>query len=182
MRISQLAERTGVPASTLRFYESAGLLPAERTPAGYRRYGEDAVERLAFIGAAKQLGLPLEEIGELLGVWEPGACKEVKADLRPRIAARIADAEGRTAELTAFTASVRRSLEHLEALPDRSSRCDPQCAFLAPGAVPGGAHAPGSRPCRSRAVADRTGGLFPDRRRFRRAGRPVAASPGRRLA
>ncbi|MDG9719768.1 MerR family DNA-binding transcriptional regulator [Streptomyces sp. DH24] len=45
-RISQLAERSGVPATTLRFYEDAGLLPADRTPAGYRVYGEDAVERL----------------------------------------------------------------------------------------------------------------------------------------
>ncbi|MER8161341.1 MerR family transcriptional regulator [Streptomyces sp. NPDC094472] len=43
-RISQLAERAGVPATTLRFYEGAGLLPADRTPAGYRVYGEDAVE------------------------------------------------------------------------------------------------------------------------------------------
>ncbi|WP_244318556.1 MerR family DNA-binding transcriptional regulator [Streptomyces brevispora] len=50
MRISQLAERSGVPATTLRFYETAGLLPAERTPAGYRLYGQDAVDRLAFIG------------------------------------------------------------------------------------------------------------------------------------
>ncbi|MFJ8923786.1 MerR family transcriptional regulator [Streptomyces sp. NPDC102415] len=83
MRISQLAERSGVPATTLRFYEGAGLLPADRTPAGYRVYGEDAVERLAFIGAAKHLGLSLEEIGELLGVWEAGACRDVKADLRP---------------------------------------------------------------------------------------------------
>lgn len=58
MRISQLAERSGVPATTLRFYEGAGLLPADRTPAGYRSYDEDAVERLAFIGAAKRLGLP----------------------------------------------------------------------------------------------------------------------------
>ncbi|MFD5036597.1 MerR family DNA-binding transcriptional regulator [Streptomyces sp. NPDC058377] len=45
MRISQLAERSGVPATTLRFYAGAGLLPADRTPAGYRVYGEDAVER-----------------------------------------------------------------------------------------------------------------------------------------
>ncbi|MEU6039649.1 MerR family transcriptional regulator [Actinomadura sp. NPDC047616] len=69
MRISQLAARTGVPATTLRLYESAGLLPADRTPAGYRVYGQDAVERLAFIGVAKDLGLPLEEIAELLRVW-----------------------------------------------------------------------------------------------------------------
>ncbi|WP_329322346.1 MerR family transcriptional regulator [Streptomyces sp. NBC_01262] len=79
MRISQLAERCGVPATTLRFYESAGLLTADRTPAGYRTYGEDAVQRLAFIRAAEGLGLPLEEISELLAVWAEGARKEVKA-------------------------------------------------------------------------------------------------------
>ncbi|MET8590430.1 MerR family transcriptional regulator [Streptomyces sp. NPDC005078] len=134
MRISQLAERSGVPATTLRFYENAGLLPADRTPAGYRSYGEDAVERLAFIGAAKHLGLPLEEIGELLGVWESGACHEVKADLRPRIADRLGEAERRAAELSAFTASLHSALEHLDALPDRAGRCDPECGFLGPPA------------------------------------------------
>lgn len=130
MRISQLATRSGVPATTLRFYESAGLLPAERTPAGYRLYGEDAVDRLAFISAAKHLGLPLEEIAELLGVWQTGACQEVKADLRERVVTRIEEAERRAAELAAFTASLRRAVEHLDELPDRQDRCDPQCAFL----------------------------------------------------
>ncbi|MGW6055352.1 MerR family transcriptional regulator [Streptomyces sp. NPDC055189] len=134
MRISQLAERAGVPATTLRFYEGAGLLPADRTPAGYRVYGEDAVQRLAFIGAAKQLGLSLEEIGELLGVWEAGACRDVKADLRPRIAARLAEAKSRAVELAAFSASLHTALEHLDALPDRASPCDPECGFLAPSA------------------------------------------------
>ncbi|WP_326674677.1 MerR family transcriptional regulator [Streptomyces sp. NBC_01257] len=134
MRISQLAERSGVPATTLRFYEGAGLLHADRTPAGYRLYGEDAVERLAFIGAAKHLGLPLEEVGELLRVWEAGACRDVKADLRPRIAARLVEAESRAAELAAFTASLHTALEHLDALPDRASPCDPECGFLAPSA------------------------------------------------
>ncbi|MFJ3582743.1 MerR family transcriptional regulator [Streptomyces sp. NPDC090127] len=132
MRISQLAQRSGVPATTLRFYEGAGLLPAGRAPSGYRVYGEDAVERLAFIGAAKHLGLPLEEIGELLAVWEAGACRDVKADLRPRIAARLAEAEGRAAGLVAFTASLRTALSHVDALPDRAGRCDPECGFLPP--------------------------------------------------
>ena len=130
MRISQLAERSGVPATTLRYYESAGLLSADRTPSGYRSYGEDAVRRLAFIGAAKHLGLPLEEIVELLTVWQAGACAEVKADLRPRIAARLAEAEQRLAELTAFTASLRSALAHLDELPDRATPCDPECGFL----------------------------------------------------
>lgn len=131
MRISQLAERSGVPATTLRFYEGVGLLPAERTPSGYRLFGDEAVERLAFIGAAKHLGLPLEDVGERFAVWENGACAEVKPDLRPRIAARRTEAEHRAAELAAFTAALHRALEHLDALPDRSGRCDPECGFLA---------------------------------------------------
>jgi DNA-binding transcriptional MerR regulator len=56
MRISQLAARTGVPATTLRFYETAGLLPAERTAAGYRAYGEDGVDRRAGQGPRSRAG------------------------------------------------------------------------------------------------------------------------------
>ena len=79
--ISQLADRTGIPATTLRFYETAGLLPAGRTPGGYRVYGEDAVERLGFIIAAKRLGLPLEQIAGLLHVWADGSCTQVRDSL-----------------------------------------------------------------------------------------------------
>ncbi len=82
-RISQLAERSGVPVTTLRFYEDAGLLPADRTPSGYRVYGEGAVERLAFISSAKLLGLALEEIRELLGVREERVCASVRARSAP---------------------------------------------------------------------------------------------------
>ncbi|PZG55668.1 MerR family transcriptional regulator [Spongiactinospora gelatinilytica] len=135
MRISQLAARTGVPATTLRFYEQAGLLPAGRTPAGYRAYGPEAVDRLAFIGEAKHLGLPLEEIAELLTVWEAGSCAQVKADLRPRIRERLAAAEARAGELAAFTGFLRTALAHLDALPDREARCGSRCAFLTPPAM-----------------------------------------------
>ncbi|WP_435107093.1 MerR family transcriptional regulator [Nocardiopsis synnemataformans] len=68
MRVSELAERSGVPASTLRYCEERGLLPAQRSPAGYRLYDQRALERLAFITAAKQLGLDLDEIGELTAI------------------------------------------------------------------------------------------------------------------
>jgi MerR family transcriptional regulator, copper efflux regulator len=127
--ISQLAERAGIPATTLRFYESAGLLPAGRTPGGYRVYDEDAVERLGFITAAKRLGLPLEEIAELLHVWADGSCAQVRDSLRPRLAARIAEAERRAGELAAFTVVLHRAREHLDTLPDRDSRCGPRCGF-----------------------------------------------------
>jgi MerR family transcriptional regulator, copper efflux regulator len=133
MRISLLAERSGVPASTLRFYEGAGLLPSGRTAAGYRTYGEDALDRLTFIGTGKRLGLTLEQISELLAVRETGTCAEVKADLRPRIAGRLAEATRRAAELAAFITFLRGALDDLDALPDRTGRCGAECGSLVAG-------------------------------------------------
>lgn len=133
-RISQLAERTGVPATTLRYYDAAGLLPAERSPAGYRLYGEAAVERLGFVASGKRLGLPLDEIAEVLDVWETGACAQVKADLRPRLQARLADAERRRDEVDQSIGSLRNAVAHLDAMPDRSTRCEPNCGLLTLGA------------------------------------------------
>ncbi|NGN70368.1 MerR family transcriptional regulator [Streptomyces sp. A7024] len=151
MRISQLAERSGVPATTLRFYEKSGLLAADRTPSGYRMYDDDALDRLGFIGAAKRLGLPLDEISELLAVWEAGACGDVKADLRPRLAARLVEADQRAAELASFTATLHAASERLDALPDRTEKCDAECG-LAPGVpgAPGGAPAVTTEPDRWR--------------------------------
>jgi MerR family transcriptional regulator, copper efflux regulator len=136
MKISQLAERSGVPATTLRYYESEGLLPADRTPSGYRTYGEGALERLAFISAAKHLGLALEEIRDLLGVWQDGPCSAVRASLRPMVSGRLADAEQRAAQMETFAASLRDALDRLDALPDRHTSCDPACPFLTGPAMP----------------------------------------------
>lgn len=125
-RISQLAERCGVPATTLRFYEDAGLLPAERTPSGYRVYGEDAVERLGFISSAKLLGLALEEIRELLDVREEGVCAAVRARMVPLVVGRIAETEGRIAELSAFSAHLATVYADLSG-PAPEGGCGPDC-------------------------------------------------------
>lgn len=127
LRISRLAEYSGVPATTPRFYESEGLLPAGRTPSGYRVQGDGAVARLEFIGAAEQLGLSLDEIGELLAVWESGACAEVTAGLWPRLAARQAEAGRQLAELTAYADLLRIARDRLAALPDRAEPCGSAC-------------------------------------------------------
>ncbi|MBE8523087.1 MerR family transcriptional regulator [Amycolatopsis sp. H6(2020)] len=138
LRISELATRTGVPATTLRFYETAGLLPADRTASGYRMYGEDAVERLAFISSAKVLGLPLEEIRDLLGVWEQGVCAAVRERMLPLVADRIADADRRRAELAAFSARLAGVHERLSK-PAPTGSCGPDCGCTTdaePGPVP----------------------------------------------
>lgn len=141
MRISQLAERSGVPASTLRYYESAGLLPADRTPSGYRVYDEPALDRLAFIRAAKQVGLPLDEIRELLGAWHHGNCVDVRQRMRPMMLARLEGVTARIAELQHFADTLQSALAHLDSLPDRPTPCDAGCTFLqSPAGAAIGAH------------------------------------------
>ncbi|MEE9284374.1 MAG: MerR family transcriptional regulator, partial [Dehalococcoidia bacterium] len=62
MRIGELAEKTGLSAKTIRFYESARLLPDPgRTASGYRAYRNRDSERLVFIRKAKRMGLSLAE-------------------------------------------------------------------------------------------------------------------------
>jgi DNA-binding transcriptional MerR regulator len=135
-RISQLAERSGVPATTLRFYETAGLLPAERTASGYRLYSEEAVERLAFISSAKLLGLALEEIRELLGVREEGVCASVRTRMMPLVASRIADTESRIAELSAFSARLAGVHADLSG-PAPAGACGPDCGCTTAPATAG---------------------------------------------
>jgi MerR family copper efflux transcriptional regulator len=71
--IGNVAERTGLTAPTIRYYESIGLLaPAPRSATGYRRYSETTVEELRFIRKAQSLGFSLEEIGEILKLSRAG--------------------------------------------------------------------------------------------------------------
>src|SRR5712691_11570229 len=135
-RISELAERSGVPATTLRFYEQQGLLPADRTAAGYRVYGEGAVERLEFISSAKLLGLSLEDIRDLLEVRDGGQCSSVRARILPLVEDRMRQAEGRVAELRAFSgrlAAVRAIL----LAPTPEGACGPDCGCTTTRAVAG---------------------------------------------
>jgi len=129
-RISQLAERTGFSASTLRFYEQAGLLPGTaRTPGGYRTYDERAVARLRFIARAKQLGLPLDEIRELAAVWDAGVCAPVQGRLATLVEARITEVQARISELTEFlTQLVSARAVFGRHTPD--GPCDPGCGCV----------------------------------------------------
>ena len=62
LTIAQVAERSGVATSALRFYESLGLIHAGRTAAGHRRYARAVLRRVAFVVFAQRIGLSLEEI------------------------------------------------------------------------------------------------------------------------
>ena len=60
--ISELAQRTGVATSALRFYEARGLIHADRTAANHRSYPRAVARRVAFIVFAQRIGLTLDEI------------------------------------------------------------------------------------------------------------------------
>jgi len=100
LRVGEVARRAHVRPDTVRFYEEAGLLePADRSHAGYRRFPEEAVERIRFIKRAQVLGFTLEEIAELL-----------KLRLRSGDACGPAQtvAEAKIAEIDGKIASLRR--------------------------------------------------------------------------
>lgn len=82
-QIGELAKRCGVSADTLRFYEKNALIqPAGRSESGYRLYNEQNQKQVTFVLKAKELGLSLEEIRELLGIKLEAtahSCAEVKA-------------------------------------------------------------------------------------------------------
>ena len=67
LTVGEVAARSGFAASALRYYESEGLLTAERTEGGQRRYERSVLRRLAFIRAARHVGLSLDEIRDSLG-------------------------------------------------------------------------------------------------------------------
>lgn len=66
LSVGEVAERTGVSASALRFYEDNGLLHPERTAAGHRRYPAEAIRRVSFIRTAQRVGVSLADIREAL--------------------------------------------------------------------------------------------------------------------
>jgi MerR family transcriptional regulator, copper efflux regulator len=95
MRIGELARRSGLATTALRYYEKAGLLPrSARTVSGYRDYAGDTLPRLGFVRAAQAIGLTVAEIREVIGIRDGGTppCAHVlelierhRAQVRARI-------------------------------------------------------------------------------------------------
>lgn len=124
MNISTVAERSGVPAKTIRYYESIGLVPPpRRTESGYRVYDGKDVETLRFIQRARSLGFSVKDVADLLALWRDR--ERASSEVR-RVAERhVAEIERKIAELE----SMRATLQHLI---DRCHGDDrPDCPILA---------------------------------------------------
>lgn len=113
LSIGKLGEAVGVKVPTIRYYEQVGLLPeAERSSGNQRLYGRKAVERLAFIRHARDLGFPLEAVRELLSLSD-----------RPDQSCAMADDIARRQ-----LGDVRRRITRLQALEGELQRMVGQCS------------------------------------------------------
>jgi DNA-binding transcriptional MerR regulator len=136
MKIGDLARRSGVAPTALRYYEKAGLLPEpRRTGSGYRTYDTDVLPRLAFIRAAQAVGLSVAEIREVIGIRDAGTapCAHVLALIerhRTEVQSRIRELKQLEHDLTLLAAGG----EHVD-----PSQCHPSgvCKII-PSGGPGG--------------------------------------------
>ncbi len=123
MNIGQAAAASGVSAKMLRYYESIGLIPkAGRTEVGYRTYGEAEVHTLRFIKRARDLGLPIERIRLLVGLWRDK--QRSSADVKRIAAEHVAELRTKITEL----AGMCEALERVAAACHGDHR--PECPIL----------------------------------------------------
>jgi len=106
LTIGEVARRSGVASSALRFYEDRGLIASIRAGSGHRRYERAVLRRIAFIVFAQRVGLTLEEIGEALAKLPAGRVPtrqdwaRLSGEWQARIDERIAELQRLRAGLT----------------------------------------------------------------------------------
>lgn len=123
MRIGDLARSADVSAKTIRYYESVGLIPpAQRRENGYRDYDLRDVRTLRFIHRARGLGFSVEDVRNLLTLWQDR--ERASADVKSLALRHVAAIEDKVAELE----SMRAAILHL------AERCHgddrPECPIL----------------------------------------------------
>ena len=123
MKIGEIAGASGVSQRMIRHYEKIGLIPpAARRDSGYRDYDRRDLHALRFIGRARDMGFPIEEIRTLLALWHDR--DRSSAEVKKLALSRAADLRQRIAVLE----DMRRTLEHLAASCHGDER--PDCPIL----------------------------------------------------
>ncbi|MFD7666161.1 MerR family transcriptional regulator [Streptomyces sp. NPDC059788] len=129
LRIGELAERTGVSARSLRYYEQQGLLRADRDANGYRRYGPGALDTVGRIRELLAIGLSTDTIRDLLPCAQGGpglvfcdfSCGVVERQMA-QLDAEIAELARKRAALATFTHVMRQRRDQDRALAEMALR------------------------------------------------------------
>lgn len=123
MTVGKLARAGGVAATTVRYYERAGLLaPPIRTASGYRLYGPETAERLQFIRSAQAVGFTLDDIKALLEI-EGQQGQQCRIEVQELLTKRLAEVDARLRDLKKVRSALGSAL----------SRCrdsNGECAVL----------------------------------------------------
>ncbi|QIB51629.1 Cu(I)-responsive transcriptional regulator [Pseudomonas sp. OIL-1] len=123
MNISEAAKASGLTPRMIRHYESIGLLPyAERSAAGYRRYNNRDLHTLRFIHRARTLGFSIEQISQLLALWQNR--ERSSAEVKSLVKDHLLELEEKIAGLQAM----HDSLAHLADCCRGDAR--PECPIL----------------------------------------------------
>lgn len=118
LTITEVARRSGIMASTLRFYETRGLILSIRTGSGHRRYPRSVLRRIAYVVFAQRIGFSLDEIAQQLDGLSPdtppaGAdWRRLTATWKTRVQQRIAELERLNMSLEECIGCGCMSLEH----------------------------------------------------------------------
>lgn len=119
MNIGQAAGRSGVPAKTIRYYESIGLIrPADRTNGNYRDYDDSSVRILQFLKRARAFGFSIEDCRELLSLYLDR--ERSSADVKSVAQHRVDEIDRKIRELRALRMTLGRLVErcHGDERPD----------------------------------------------------------------
>jgi Cu(I)-responsive transcriptional regulator len=119
MHIGEAANKAGLPAKTIRFYEEIGLMkPVMRAENGYREYAERDVRVLQFLNRARSLGFSVEDCRELLALYQDRS--RASADVKAVALARVDDIEAKIAQLQSMKATLNHLVErcHGDDKPD----------------------------------------------------------------
>ena len=138
LTVGEVADRSGFAASALRYYERVGLIDASRTSGGQRRYRRSVLRRLAFVRAARNIGLSLDEVAAALATLPDGRTPTARdwarlsetwrARLDEQIAALQQLRDGLSACIGCGCLSLRRCAFSNPA--DLAARAGPGAAFL----------------------------------------------------
>jgi Cu(I)-responsive transcriptional regulator len=107
MNIGDIAQRTGLPAKTIRYYEEIGLVTPHREANGYRVFDDKDIHRLTFLARARALGFPIEDCRTLLALYKDDT--RASADVKRIAQDHLAQIEDKILQLQ----SMRDTLTHL---------------------------------------------------------------------